>query len=135
MLATPLETATLPPGIRSRFVRGVNGLCGASVSRGKGIESRALRISARTLTSPRLGHQLRRTLGYALGNRFKAFLAGLGVTAVLRSSTAAGLMVSSFAAGVVTGFARRSSCHGSAFEAHGVPGLRATRLPAYRSRS
>ena len=25
--------------------------------------------------------------------------------------------------------------HGSAFEAHGVPGLRATRLPAYRSRS
>jgi hypothetical protein len=36
---------------------------------------------------------------------------------------------------VVTGFPRRSSCHGSAFEAHGVPGLRATRLPAYRSRS
>ena len=26
MLATPLETATLPPGIRSRFVRGVNRL-------------------------------------------------------------------------------------------------------------
>src|ERR1700756_2531886 len=26
MLAMPLETATLPPGIRSRFVRGVNGL-------------------------------------------------------------------------------------------------------------
>src|SRR5205085_2237627 len=26
MLATPLETATLPSGIRSRFVRGVNGL-------------------------------------------------------------------------------------------------------------
>ena len=26
MLATPLETATPPPGIRSRFVRGVNGL-------------------------------------------------------------------------------------------------------------
>src|SRR3954465_1967050 len=26
MFATPLETATLPPGIRSRFVRGVNGL-------------------------------------------------------------------------------------------------------------
>ena len=36
---------------------------------------------------------------------------------------------------VVTGFPRRRSCHGSAFEAHGVPGLRATRLPAYRSRS
>jgi hypothetical protein len=28
-----------------------------------------------------------------------------------------------------------SSRHGSAFEAHGVPGLRATRLPAYRTRS
>src|SRR4051794_959996 len=36
---------------------------------------------------------------------------------------------------VVTGFLGRSSCHGSAFEAHGVPGLRATPLPAYRSRS
>jgi hypothetical protein len=32
---------------------------------------------------------------------------------------------------VVTCFPRRSSCHDSAFEAHGVPGLRATRLPAY----
>ena len=37
--------------------------------------------------------------GYALGNRFKAFLAGIGVTAVLQSSTATGLMVTSFAAG------------------------------------
>src|SRR6266567_8606515 len=45
------------------------------------------------------GPQLRRMLGYALGNRFKAFLAGLGVTAVLQSSTATGLMVTSFAAG------------------------------------
>jgi phosphate:Na+ symporter len=45
------------------------------------------------------GLQLRRMLGYALGNRFKAFLAGLGVTAVLQSSTATGLMVTSFAAG------------------------------------
>src|SRR5271168_1310800 len=45
------------------------------------------------------GPQLRRILGYALGNRFKAFLAGLGVTAVLQSSTATGLMVTAFAAG------------------------------------
>src|SRR5437879_6935444 len=45
------------------------------------------------------GPQLRRILGYALGNRFKAFLAGLGVTAVLQSSTATGLMVAGFAAG------------------------------------
>src|SRR6266567_894663 len=45
------------------------------------------------------GPQLRRMLGYALGNRFKAFLAGLGVTAVFQSSTATGLMATSFAAG------------------------------------
>jgi phosphate:Na+ symporter len=45
------------------------------------------------------GPDLRRLLGAALGNRFKAFLAGMGVTAVLQSSTATGLMVSSFAAG------------------------------------
>src|SRR5437588_7784195 len=45
------------------------------------------------------GPQLRRILGYALGNRFKAFLAGLGVTAILQSSTATGLMVTAFAAG------------------------------------
>ena len=44
------------------------------------------------------GPNLRRVLGTALGNRFKAFLAGLGVTAILQSSTATGLMVSSFAA-------------------------------------
>jgi phosphate:Na+ symporter len=43
------------------------------------------------------GPQLRRTLGYALSNRLKAFLAGLGVTAVLQSSTATGLMVTAFA--------------------------------------
>src|SRR5262249_23533538 len=48
------------------------------------------------------GPQLRRILGHALGNRFKAFLAGLGVTAILQSSTATGLMVTAFAAnGVV----------------------------------
>ncbi len=44
------------------------------------------------------GPDLRRLLGAALGNRFKAFLAGMGVTAILQSSTATGLMVASFAA-------------------------------------
>jgi phosphate:Na+ symporter len=43
------------------------------------------------------GPQLRRILNYALGSRLKAFLAGLGVTAVLQSSTATGLMVTAFA--------------------------------------
>ena len=42
---------------------------------------------------------LRRWLGTALGNRLAAFLAGLGVTAVLQSSTATGLTVAGFAAG------------------------------------
>src|SRR5947208_11519939 len=45
------------------------------------------------------GPQLRRALGYAFANRPKAFLAGLGVTATLQSSTATGLMVTAFAAG------------------------------------
>jgi phosphate:Na+ symporter len=45
------------------------------------------------------GPQLRRILTYAVGNRFKAFAAGLGATAVLQSSTATGLMVTGFAAG------------------------------------
>jgi phosphate:Na+ symporter len=45
------------------------------------------------------GPHLRRALSYAFGNRLKAFAAGLGVTAVLQSSTATGLMVTSFAAG------------------------------------
>ncbi len=44
------------------------------------------------------GAGLRRVLGVALGSRPKAFLAGLATTAVLQSSTATGLMVSSFAA-------------------------------------
>ncbi len=44
------------------------------------------------------GAGLRRALGVALGSRFRAFLAGLATTAVLQSSTATGLMVSSFAA-------------------------------------
>jgi phosphate:Na+ symporter len=45
------------------------------------------------------GPRLRSILGSALRNRFSAFLAGLGVTAVLQSSTATGLMVTGFAAG------------------------------------
>src|SRR5258708_20472466 len=42
------------------------------------------------------GSDLRRMLGFALRNRFVALLAGLGVTAVLQSSTATGLMAPSF---------------------------------------
>jgi phosphate:Na+ symporter len=45
------------------------------------------------------GARLRSFLGGALRNRFKAFLAGMGVTAVLQSSTATGLMITGFAAG------------------------------------
>src|SRR5206468_627804 len=45
------------------------------------------------------GPHLRRFLGRTLRGRVPAFLAGLGVTAVLQSSTATGLMVASFAAG------------------------------------
>ncbi len=44
------------------------------------------------------GADLRRVLAKAFGNRVKAFAAGLGVTAVLQSSTATGLMVAGFAA-------------------------------------
>lgn len=44
------------------------------------------------------GAGLRRALGVAMGSRPKAFAAGLAATAVLQSSTATGLMVSSFAA-------------------------------------
>ncbi len=48
------------------------------------------------------GPDLRRGLGRAFGNRFKAFAAGLGVAAVLQSSTATGLMIAGFAtAGLV----------------------------------
>ena len=44
------------------------------------------------------GAKIRRMLGIVLQNRFKAFLAGIGVTALLQSSTATALMVTSFAA-------------------------------------
>ena len=43
------------------------------------------------------GPELRHLLSTALGNRFTAFAAGLGLTAVLQSSTATGLMTASFA--------------------------------------
>ncbi|HEX5263603.1 MAG TPA: Na/Pi cotransporter family protein, partial [Phenylobacterium sp.] len=43
------------------------------------------------------GPALRQFLARALRNRVRAFLAGLGVTAVLQSSTATGLMVAGFA--------------------------------------
>ena len=45
------------------------------------------------------GARLRTTLGTALRTPAKSFLTGLGVTAVLQSSTATGLMVAGFAAG------------------------------------
>jgi phosphate:Na+ symporter len=49
------------------------------------------------------GPDLRRLLGKTLGNRFTAFCAGLGLTALLQSSTATGLMTASLAAdGVVS---------------------------------
>ncbi len=43
------------------------------------------------------GTELRRFLSKALGNRFAAFAAGLGLTGLLQSSTATGLMTASFA--------------------------------------
>ena len=44
------------------------------------------------------GSDVRRVLSGALRTRFRAFLAGVGITALLQSSTATALMVSSFAA-------------------------------------
>jgi len=44
------------------------------------------------------GSDLRRYLSSALNNRLKAFLAGVGITAILQSSTATALMVGSFTA-------------------------------------
>ncbi|MDE1148891.1 MAG: Na/Pi cotransporter family protein [Azospirillaceae bacterium] len=45
------------------------------------------------------GARLRAVLGRALANRAQSFLVGMGVTALLQSSTATGLMVSGFVAG------------------------------------
>jgi phosphate:Na+ symporter len=43
------------------------------------------------------GSDLKRFLAHAVDNRIKAAAAGLGVTAILQSSTATGLMIASFA--------------------------------------
>src|SRR5204862_7506997 len=52
------------------------------------------------------GPHLRRFLGRTLRGRMPALLAGIGVTAVLQSSTATGLMATSFAAGGLVGLVR-----------------------------
>ena len=58
-----------------------------------------------------LGARLRWLLGIALRNRFQALLAGIGVTAILQSSTATGLMVTGFAAAASSTWSPRSpSC-------------------------
>ena len=44
------------------------------------------------------GSELRHVLSAALRNQFLALLAGIGVTALLQSSTATGLLMTSFAA-------------------------------------
>jgi phosphate:Na+ symporter len=49
------------------------------------------------------GSDLRRVLGRALRNRLLAFVAGLGITAVLQSSTATNLMATSFVARGIVG--------------------------------
>jgi phosphate:Na+ symporter len=49
------------------------------------------------------GAHLRRALEAALGHRLKAVVAGLGVTAILQSSTATGLMAASFASSGLVG--------------------------------
>jgi phosphate:Na+ symporter len=49
------------------------------------------------------GSNLRRFLGLALKTRFTAFLAGLGATALLQSSTATGLMTAGFVADGLVG--------------------------------
>jgi phosphate:Na+ symporter len=55
------------------------------------------------------GASLRRFMARSLGNRFNAFCAGLAITGALQSSTATGMIASSFAArglmGAVTGLA------------------------------
>jgi phosphate:Na+ symporter len=49
------------------------------------------------------GAKLNSFLAKALHNRLEAFLTGIGVTAILQSSTATGLMVTAFAAGGLVG--------------------------------
>ena len=65
------------------------------------------------------GAKLRVFLGEALRNRLKAFLAGVGTTAILQSSTATGLMVTGFAAsGSSIWFLRWRSCSGQMWARH-----------------
>jgi phosphate:Na+ symporter len=52
----------------------------------------------RTGVARAFGANLRHVVGRSVANRFSAFAAGLGVTALLQSSTATALIVSSFAA-------------------------------------
>jgi len=58
------------------------------------------------------GAKLRSTLGQAPENRLKAFLAGAGVTAILQSGTATGLMITGFAAGGLVERLRSGRRHG-----------------------
>lgn len=51
----------------------------------------------RTGVTRALGSSLRQAIGHSVSNRFKAFLIGVGVTGILQSSTATGLIVASFA--------------------------------------
>jgi len=51
------------------------------------------------------GRELRRWLGHNLGDRPRAFLTGLGITMLLQSSTATGLLATSFAASGVIALA------------------------------
>ncbi|MEO8757271.1 MAG: Na/Pi cotransporter family protein [Devosia sp.] len=53
---------------------------------------------AQTGVQRALGPRLRRVLGLTLSNRVKAFFAGIGLTLLLQSSTATGLMAASFTA-------------------------------------
>lgn len=58
----------------------------------------------RTGMTRAFGASLRRYLGSAMRNRLQAFLAGIGVTALLQSSTATAMIVSSFAGrGLIVG--------------------------------
>jgi phosphate:Na+ symporter len=51
------------------------------------------------------GHTLRRFLGRNLGARYRAFLTGFGITVLMQSSTATGLLATSFTASGLIGLA------------------------------
>jgi len=62
------------------------------------------------------GSKLRSILGSALRNRFRALLAGVGVTAVLQSSTATGLMTAMrFFSELLSLSKKLNCCHRDAF--------------------